>query len=128
MWMSAYLVIVVGIIQFGLAVGWQRLGAHGPLIAALAFAAYNLGNTGVILGRTYTGRSRYSYGLVRLGGLLLATAMILLLVTVRPVALSWTSVWFCTLIVIILVSMPVGVVLSRRRHSKLAKTRYMLLK
>lgn len=111
-WMSAYLVLVVGLVQFGLAVGWQRLGSPDTPVAAIAFAVYNIGNVLVMLG---TAQKRRWAILVMAGGVLLAAAMALLVWTVRNTAASWTLVWFLALVLIILITMPIGLTLSARR-------------
>lgn len=114
-WLSAYLVLVAGITQFGLAIGWQRLGQPAVVPAVLAFCFFNLGNLGVITG-TVLARLRRSGYLVNTGGGLLAIAMILLAWSVSSRHASWTLVWFLALVIIILVSMPIGLILSARRH------------
>jgi len=117
LWLVAYLVLVEGLVQFGLATGWQQLGsfAGGPALAA--FLLYNLGNASVIVGRTLKGRTPRALLLVRLGGALLAVSMLLLLWSVRHAAGSWTLLWFLALVVIIFISMPVGLLLSARRQT-----------
>jgi hypothetical protein len=113
-WMSAYLVLVAGLVQFGLAVGWQRLGSSGGATAIVAFVLFNIGNIFVMLG---TAQKQRWAALVRLGGLFLAVTMLLLAWAVKSAAASWTLAWFLALVLIILVTMPIGLTLSARRKS-----------
>lgn len=115
-WTSAYLVLVVGLVQFGLAVGWQRLGGPAAGVTVAAFLLYNLGNAAVIGGRILKGRSLQALRLVRLGGALLAISMLALIWSIRHATASWTLAWFLALTIVILVSMPIGLTLSARRR------------
>lgn len=116
-WVSAYLVLVVGVIQLGLVVAWQQLGHLETALAACAFISYNLGNIGVIVGTLLKQRARYYCVLVDIGGALLALAMILLLLAIRGLSTSPPLIGFISLVVIILVSMPIGLMLSHRRRT-----------
>lgn len=117
-WMSAYLVLVAGLIQFGLAVGWQWLDTDPVPLATIAFVVFNLGNAAVIAGRALKSRSARALLLVQAGGALLAVAMALLAWSVRHAEASWTLAWFLALVIVILISMPIGLTLSARRASK----------
>lgn len=120
-WMSAYLVLIVGLVQLGLVTAWQATGATDFRLALAAFVMYNLGNGCVLLGTMYkTGFRNYSL-VVNFGGLALAAAMVLLLVSVRDLQASWTLAGFIALVLVILVSMPIGLVMSARRKPKRAK-------
>lgn len=116
-WVSAYLVLVVGIIQFGLAVGWQRLGGHDAQAALVAFGLYNAGNAAVVAG---TSLCRRLPVLVKAGGGALGLAMALLAWTARGVAPSWTLAWFLALVLVVVASAPAGLVLSARRSQPVA--------
>ena len=118
MWLTAYLVLVEGLIQFGLVTSWQRLDLSVGWVVILAFSVYNLGNAAVITGRVLRGRLVQARRIVYLGSTLLATAMLLFIWTIRDTAMSWGLVWFVVLIVILFVSMPIGTVLSARRHAR----------
>lgn len=113
-WMSAYLVLVAGLAQFGLAVGWRWLGGAAGTVAVAAFLLYNVGNVLVMLGTVQKWRWAV---LVMLGGVVLAIAMALLVWAVRDAASSWTLVWFLALVLIILITMPIGLILSARRKA-----------
>lgn len=115
-WVSAYLVLVVGIVQFGVVAAWHRLGEPSDALVLWALIAYNLGNAGVIAGTLQKKRLPYYRVLVNGGGLCIALAMALLLTAVRNAQASWTLAAFVALTVVILVSMPVGLWLSNRRH------------
>lgn len=112
-WVSAYLVLVVGIIQFGLVSLWNQLGQPGGTITLLAFIAYNLGNLAVVIGTILKRRA----ALVNLGGMLIALAMVLFLTIPWGTKLSWALIGWIALAVVILVSMPIGLVLSSLRRS-----------
>lgn len=114
-WASAYLVLAVGIIQLGIVSAWHGLGQPEVTAAWSALLIYNLGNLSVIVGTLLKKRARRSPQLVNLGGLLIALAMLLLLTTVRNAKLSWTLIGFLALVVVILVSMPIGLILSNKR-------------
>lgn len=115
-WASAYLVLVVGIIQLGLAVAWQALAGASSSLALAAFIIYNLGNASVLAGTIYKARlKRYSL-VVNCGGALLALAMVLLLLAPNYAKFSWPLAAFVALAIIILVSMPIGLTISSRRH------------
>ena len=114
-WVSAYLVLVVGIIQFGLVSLWNQLGQPGDTITLLAFIAYNLGNLAVVIGTILKRKA----ALVNLGGMLIALAMVLFLTIPWGTKLSWALIGWIALAVVILVSMPIGLVLSSLRRSTL---------
>lgn len=116
-WTSAYLVLVVGIVQLGLVTAWHELGQPEGVTVLSALIVYNLGNASVIAGTLLKKRLSYYPVLVNLGGLLIALAMVLLLAAVRNSQASWTLAGFIALAALILVSMPVGLQLSSRRQT-----------
>jgi hypothetical protein len=116
-WASAYLVLVVGVIQFGIVVAWQHLGHPDAALAAVALTMYNLGNMLVIVGTILKARLPLYRMLVNGVGTVIGVAMALLLITVRNVAASWTLAGFIILTSVILVSMPVGLTLSAKRRN-----------
>lgn len=120
-WASAYLVLVVGIIQLGLITLWHRLGQPETTAVAVALIAYNLGNGTVIAGTMLKKRLRYYRVPVNSGGLFIGLAMIILLFAVRKSSASWALTEFIVLAVIILVSMPIGLLLSVKRHKEFSK-------
>jgi len=115
-WVSAYLVLIVGIVQMGFIVGWQALHEPHATVALLAFCTYNLGNFGVILGTALKHRTTSYFVIVNLGSTLLATAMVLLLAAVRSASFSWTLAGLIVLTAVIFISMPVGIALSSRHR------------
>jgi len=121
MWVTAYLVLIVGVVQAGLLFGWQQLGS--PLLgwAATAFVLYNLGNIGVIAGRWLKGKESWARYIVYGGGALLGIAMLILGGLSLTVTFSWVHAILLAFIVIILVSMPIGLWLSARSHKDLHK-------
>lgn len=108
-WTAAYLVLVGGVAQIALALGQAVFAARSPAprVAHAQFAAWNLGNAGVIVG-TLAGL----VVLVALGGALLVLALLLALVITRGARGGWLLLGFRALIVIVLVSVPVGIVLA----------------
>jgi len=115
-WVSAYLVLVVGIIQLGLVSAWHKLGQPETGMMLAALIVYNFGNASIIAGTLLKKQLSYYLALVNLGGALIALAMALLLTAVRNSSVSWTLAGFIVLVVIILISMPIGLVLSSRRR------------
>ena len=118
-WASAYLVLIVGLAQVGIGVLVQSMTKDPSLfLVMLAFVAYNLGNAGVLVGTIYKDRRKHYRKFVDLGGGLLVVSMVALIFVTNQAPMSWQLVFFYSIIVIILMSMPVGLTLSRRRNSK----------
>lgn len=119
-WASAYLVLVMGIAQIGLVLGRALLPARvpSPRTVALEFLVFGLGNAGVVLGTLID-----AVWLVDVGGALLVVALALMVWGVRSPADAarvdrspWlTRLRWCyrVLVVVLLVSIPVGLVLAR---------------
>lgn len=117
-WAAAYLVLVAGVAQVGLGLGQAMFTSPTPprIVAAQA-AGWNLGNAAVI-GGTLLG----NLALVDVGGVLLVVTLGLLArgltpAGVRPVdgARRWCLYGYRVLVLILLVSIPVGLVLARVR-------------
>ncbi len=114
-WAAAYLVLVVGVAQLGIGMGQALLAPKTPssrLITA-ELLTWDIGNAGVIAG-TLLGR----VGLVDLGGVLLAVSLVLFLLGVRGHAgqKRWLLYGYRLLIAIVLVSIPIGLTISRSAH------------
>jgi hypothetical protein len=122
-WLSAYLVLVVGTVQLGLIVGWRELGSPHYDSMAGALIIYAVGNTAVVAGTLLKGKSKRSLPIVIGGSALLGIAMVELLYTTRGEPLSWIFVGFILLTGSILISMPIGVVQSVKRHKTLRNER-----
>ena len=113
-WAVAYLVLVVGVAQVVLGIGQSTL-ANAPLTArvlSIEAVIFNLGNLGVLLG-TIVGQSLVVY----VGAALIVAALLSFLWAVRGtnthrVALNWG---YRVLIVVLLVSIPVGLVIATIR-------------
>jgi|GEM_PF-1110129 len=118
-WASAYLVLVAGSMQLGLVAAWQQLGRPEATLVLLALLAFNLGNIAVMIGTVRKRQLQYYRLLVDGGGVCIALAMALLLTAIRTVPVSGLLIAFIGLVVIILVSMPIGLMLSARRHRAL---------
>lgn len=114
-WAAAYLVLVVGVAQLGIGVGQALLAPKTPssrLITA-ELLTWDIGNAGVIAG-TLLNR----VALVDLGGVLLAISLVLFLLGVRghPGQKRWLLYAYRLLIAIVLVSIPIGLTISRSAH------------
>lgn len=125
-WASAYLVLVVGIIQLGLISVWYRLTQPEATEVFVALLVYNLGNASVIAGTILKKRVEYYRILVNVGGALIGLAMVLLLVAVRGSQASWVLAEFIGLAAAILISMPIGLMLSAKKHKEAQENRQSL--
>lgn len=117
MWLTAYLVLIVGVAQLGLAYSWLELNLNTGWLTLAAFTIYNFGNIAVITGRALKGKTKWAKYIVYKGGALLAVAMAALLWGAHSVTFSWPAVLFYVLTIIILISMPIGLTLSSRRNN-----------
>lgn len=112
-WAAAYLVLVAGVAQvaFGSGQAWLAGQRPSPRLLAGELATWNLGNAAVIAG-TVSGVTPA----VDIGGVLLVIALALLLAAARgPRRAGWPLALYRALIVIVLVSIPVGLVLAELR-------------
>lgn len=110
-WVAAYLVLVVGVAQIGIGIGQAVLASGTPSwrVVATEFGVYNGGNAAVILGTLLA-----LPPLVDVGGLLLVLALALLLVTTRGAeGPRWVRYLFRVLLLVLLISIPIGSLLSR---------------
>lgn len=114
MWLSAYLVLVEGCMQVGLAQGLATLNLHADNLNVAAFVFLNLGNAAVMFGTMSKDNTRWWRSLVRSGGALLVISMASLLLGVRSLSLSWTLIWVVLLVGTTLVSMTIGLLISAR--------------
>jgi hypothetical protein len=120
-WASSYLVLVAGLGQLGLVLGRALLAPRPPTSGAVArdFAVFALGNAGVVVGTLVD-----AVWLVDVGGALLVVALALMVwgvragveaVEHRPQAWVVGLLWvYRVLVVVLLVSIPVGLVLARQ--------------
>ncbi|MGB7981002.1 MAG: hypothetical protein WCF36_09450 [Candidatus Nanopelagicales bacterium] len=120
-WASAYLVLVAGLAQVALALARALLAPRPPQTGVLArdFLVLALGNAGVVIG-TLTD----ALWLVDVGGILLVVALGLtvwgtrggtgLTTEARPTWLAGLLWPYRLLVVILLVSIPIGLFLARR--------------
>ena len=118
-WASAYLVLVGGVAQVGLALGQAMFTARisTPVLAGQV-AGWNLGNAAVLAG-TLLGTT----ALVDLGGALLVVTLGLMARSLGPAGVRqvggagrWWLYGYRLLVVILFVSVPVGLVLAQIRH------------
>lgn len=116
-WTTAYLVLVGGAAQVGLGLGRVAVVAAGTSapVVAVQVTGLNLGSAAVLVG-TWLGRT----ALVDLGGALLVATLFLLARGPRPSqtwptggARAWCLRGYRSLLLILLVSIPVGLVLAR---------------
>lgn len=113
LWAIAYLVLVVGIAQIGLGTGqaWLAERRNGAPLLTAQFLAFNLGNAGVI-GGTFADTSL----LVDAGGVFLIVSLILFVWGTRGSAKSRLKTLYWILLAILIVSIPIGLILSHLRH------------
>ena len=102
-WSSAYLVLVAGVAQVGLGLGQEILPPRPPS-QRLSIVELALWNVGTLAGTAAA---------VDAGGALLVVTLALVGYASRGAAQTWLSHGFRALIVILLVSIPVGLVLAR---------------
>ena len=112
-WAAAYLVLVGGVATLGLAVGRGVLSPDRAPAGRLTgeLAAWLTGNAAVVVGTLAD-----TTWLVDAGGAVLVVALALVVLGVRggrgP---RWVRALFSALVVLLLVSIPVGLVLARLR-------------
>lgn len=108
-WMSAYLVLVVGVAQIAFGAGQAALAARVPSVRWIAgeWLVFNLGNAGVI-----TGALRGSFAMVCAGTLLFATAIALFLWHARGGSRRGWLLAYRILLALIFASSLVGLGLS----------------
>lgn len=113
-WAVAYLVLVVGFAQLVLGIGQDRLAVRRPrpgLVAAESLT-FNLANIAVLAGSLTS-----LVALTWIGAALIVVAMILFIWAVRGSGSNhrWLLYLFRAMIVILLVSAPIGIVLAHAR-------------
>lgn len=114
-WAAGYLVLVVGVAQVGIGAGQALLAPNTPsrgLITA-ELLSWVIGNAGVIAG-TLMNRTT----LVDLGGALLAISLVLFILGARGHTgrARWPLYLYRLLITVVLVSIPIGLIISRSPH------------
>jgi hypothetical protein len=113
-WAAAFAVLIGGVAQYAIGVVQSALASRQPSrrMVTSELAAWNLGGAAVILGTVITQPL-----IVDFGGLLLVIALALMVTTVRGKGSgpAW-AVWvYRILLVVILVSIPIGLVLAHLR-------------
>jgi hypothetical protein len=111
-WAAAYLVLVGGVAQIALGLGQALLAAQAPdvSVATVQVAAWTLGSAAVIGGTV--GRAML---VADLGSALLVVTLVMSLRAVRH-AHSGRAIWcYRALVVLLVVSIPTGLVLERVR-------------
>ena len=108
-WAAAYLVLVTGVAQIGLGLGQAMLAmpSPSPTLVVVQVSGWNIGSAAVILG-TLAGTP----AVVSVGGVLLVACLGLLVFGVRGGRAGWLLWWYRGLVLLLLVSIPVGLVLS----------------
>ncbi len=112
-WAAAYLVLVAGVAQVALGVGQALIAtrAPSPRTVLAQVIAWNLSSVAVVAG-TFADLTTLVYA----GGALLVAALLLLLRSVHDSAVPrWQLAAFWLLAVVLLVSIPIGLVLARIR-------------
>lgn len=113
-WAVAYLVLVVGVAQLCLGVGQAVLGERTPRwpVTVVEVVVFNLGNAGVLIGTV-----RETTWLVDAGGVALIIALVYFMLGVRgTTGLRWLRYLYWFVIVVLLVSIPTGLILARVLH------------
>lgn len=110
-WAAAYLVLVVGVAQLALGIGQALLAPHQPSARIITAEAvvYNVANLAVLIG-TLVDRTV----IVDLGGVLMIAALVLFLVAVRGAQTQhrWLLHGYRTVIAILVVTTPIGLIIS----------------
>lgn len=113
-WASAYLVLVVGVASGGLGYGRLMLAAQPatPLRIWVEFLTWAVGNAGVLVG-TLTAPA----GWVEVGSALMVYSLVSVVLGIRGGPARGVIRWlFITLVTVVAVSIPVGVLLSHLRR------------
>lgn len=111
-WAVAYLVLVAGAAQVVLGLGQARLtGDLSRRVLQGELLAWNLGNAAVLAG-TLLGVAPALYA----GCALLVAALVLVLLAIRHARNGWLLTTTRIVVVLLLVSIPVGIVLQAARH------------
>lgn len=111
-WAVAYLVLVAGAAQVVLGLGQARLTSDlTRRVLQAELLAWNLGNAAVLVG-TLLGAAPALYA----GCALLVAALALVLYAVRRARPGWLLTTTRIIVVLLLVSIPVGIVLQAARH------------
>lgn len=110
-WMAAFLVLPLGVAQVGM--GLARLAAPdtGRDAAWLQLASWNVGGVVVILGTLMENPF-----LVDGGAVLLVVALVVAFLGAR-LWQGWLAIAYRALLILLIVSIPVGLVLSHLRHA-----------
>ncbi|MEO6822374.1 MAG: hypothetical protein ABI468_08030 [Candidatus Nanopelagicales bacterium] len=108
-WAAAYLVLVTGVAQIGLGLGQAMLAMTppSPTLVVVQVSGWNLGSAAVILGTLAAAPA-----VVSVGGVLLVACLGLLVFGVRGGRAGWLLWTYRGLVLLLLVSIPVGLVLS----------------
>lgn len=113
-WAVAYLVLVVGFAQLLLGIGQDQLAVRRPSASLVAaeVLAFNLANAAVLIGSLTT-----TVVLTWVGAALIVVAMALFIWAARGGGSRhrWLLYLFRAMIVVLLVSAPVGIVLAHSR-------------
>ena len=114
-WVAAFLVLVGGVAQIGIAAGQSELTPSPPTprFVALECALWNVAGLIVIAGTLLA-----SPLTVTIGSVVLVAALVLAAVAARGVGRSWLLVPYRALLVLLLVSTPIGIALSWTRHGQ----------
>lgn len=114
-WAAAYLVLVGGVAQVAFGICQAALAPRRPSSRVLAteFLGWNLGNAAVIAGTLIDAQA-----LVIVGGILLVATLALLVWAVRSATVApgwhtWTLWTYRVLVLVILVSVPVGLIIGQ---------------
>ncbi|MGH2633003.1 MAG: hypothetical protein ACRDG3_06300 [Tepidiformaceae bacterium] len=118
-WAVAYLVLVAGVAQVVVGVGQARLAARpvSSRMLAAEFLTWNVGNAGVIAGQLLG----YQY-ILDVGGVVLAAALVLFFLGVRRARPRvnwerWSLYAYRAVLLVVLVSIPIGLIIGHIKAS-----------
>lgn len=115
MWVSAYLVLITGLFQLGLALGLPSIVENfGVVVAGLLMALYNIGSVGVIVGTLY--KQRTGWRSFSVAGSLLITGVVLVAgVGAYGQRLNLQAGLFYVTVVVLFITSLVGAKLAARK-------------
>ncbi|MEO8691672.1 MAG: hypothetical protein ABI397_02695 [Candidatus Saccharimonas sp.] len=113
LWASAYLVLVIGVVQILIGVGMAFV--HEKLIARQVwtiFALLNIGSLSILIGTVMKTQMTNSFSVVIAGSIVYVAAMVLGLLGLRGSHSSWWRFDYVALLIAGIVSAGIGAVLS----------------
>jgi ABC-type multidrug transport system permease subunit len=115
LWLSAYLVLVVGVIQVGIGAAMAGLAVkQTPRAQHLAtFLLFNAGAAAVMTGTIVKGVAPHSELLINMGSIVFVVALALCLYAIRGAKKSWWRMGYIVLVLLAGIGALTGVVLAQ---------------